>query len=98
MCIRDSYFLAAVLQFQFHRSLCKIAGHTGPLNECSIYDNKKAGEAFINMLKLGASKPWQEALYQVTGQREMDASAILEYFAPLQKWLEEQNKGQTCGW
>ncbi|MCX5742339.1 MAG: M2 family metallopeptidase [Proteobacteria bacterium] len=92
------YFLAAVLQFQFHRSLCKIAGQTGPLHECSIYQNKEAGAAYMKMLALGASKPWQEALYQVTGQREMDASAILEYFAPLQKWLEEQNKGQACGW
>ncbi len=92
------YFLAAVLQFQFHRALCKIAGHTGPLHECSIYDNKAAGDAYKKMLALGASKPWQEALYSLTGQREMDASAILEYFAPLQKWLEAQNKGQQCGW
>ena len=92
------YFLARVLQYQFHRALCKKAGHTGPLHECSIYNNKAAGEAFINMLKLGASRPWQDALAELTGQREMDASAILEYFAPLQKWLEEQNKGQQCGW
>ena len=92
------YFLAAVLQFQFHRALCKQAGHTGPLNECSIYDNKKVGEAFWKMLQLGASVPWQDALFQLTGEKQMDATAILEYFAPLQKWLEEQNKGQSCGW
>ena len=92
------YFLAAVLQFQFHRSLCKQAGFTGPLNECSIYDNKAAGAAYWKMLQLGGSKPWQEALFQLTGERQMDATAILEYFAPLQKWLEEQNKGQACGW
>ena len=54
--------------------------------------------AMIKLLQLGASRPWQDALFEVTGQREMDASAILEYFAPLQKWLEEQNKGQNCGW
>ncbi len=92
------YFLARVLQFQFYRALCKKAGHTGPLHECSFYGNKAAGEAFTNMLKLGSSKPWQEALFQLTGEKSMDASAILEYFAPLQKWLEEQNKGQQCGW
>ena len=92
------YFLAAVLQFQFHRALCKKAGFTGPLHECSIYGNKEAGEAFANMLKMGASKPWQEALFALTGERAMDATAILEYFAPLQTWLEEQNKGQQCGW
>ena len=92
------YFLAAVLQFQFHRSLCKKAGFTGPLHECSIYNNKEAGKVFWAMLEKGASQPWQDTLFELTGQREMDATAILEYFAPLQKWLEEQNKGQTCGW
>jgi peptidyl-dipeptidase A len=92
------YFLAAVLQFQFHRALCKIAGHTGPLDECSVYGNKAAGDAFWKMLSLGASKPWQDALFELTGQREMDATAILEYFAPLQTWLEKQNEGQSCGW
>ncbi len=92
------YFLARILQFQLHRSLCKKAGHTGPLHECSIYNNKDAGTAMINLLKLGSSKPWQDALFEATGQREMDATALLEYFAPLQKWLEDQNKGQQCGW
>jgi peptidyl-dipeptidase A len=92
------YFLAAVLQFQFHKALCAKAGFQGPLHECSIYGNKDAGAAYMKMLSLGASKPWQDALFELTGTREMDASAILEYFAPLQAWLTEQNKGQTCGW
>jgi peptidyl-dipeptidase A len=92
------YFLAAVLQFQFHRALCKIAGHEGPLDQCSIYGNKAAGDAYWKMLSLGASRPWQDALQELTGQREMDATAILDYFAPLQTWLEKQNEGQTCGW
>jgi peptidyl-dipeptidase A len=92
------YFLAAVLQFQFHKALCAKAGFKGPLHECSIYGNKDAGAAYMKMLSLGASKPWQDALFELTGTREMDASAILEYFAPLQGWLTEQNKGQQCGW
>ena len=92
------YFLAAVLQFQFHRALCKKAGHTGPLHECSIYGNKAAGEAYWKMLQHGAAQPWQDTLFELTGSREMDATAILEYFAPLKTWLEEQNKGQKCGW
>jgi peptidyl-dipeptidase A len=92
------YFLADVLEFQFYRALCKKAGFTGPLNECNFFGSKEAGAAYQKMLALGASKPWQDALEELTGQREMDASAILEYFAPLQKWLEEQNKGQQCGW
>jgi peptidyl-dipeptidase A len=92
------YFLAHVLQFQFHKALCAKAGFKGPLHECSIYGNKDAGTAYMKMLSLGASKPWQDALYELTGTREMDASPILEYFAPLQAWLTEQNKGQQCGW
>jgi peptidyl-dipeptidase A len=92
------YFLATILQFQFHRSLCQAAGFKGPLNECSIYGNKAAGEKLRAMLALGASKPWPDALEAITGSRQMDASAMLEYFAPLYTWLQEQNKGQQCGW
>lgn len=92
------YFLARILQFQFHRALCKVAGHTGPLHECSIYGSTAAGDKLKAMLALGASKPWPEALEAMTGQREMDASALIDYFDPLMKWLAEQNKGQKCGW
>ncbi len=92
------YFLARILQFQFHRALCQAAGHKGPLHECSIYGNKAAGDKLRQMLELGASKPWPEALYAMTGSRELDASAILEYFTPLQAWLKDQNKGAKCGW
>jgi len=92
------YFLAHIYQFQFHQALCKAAGHKGPLHTCSIYDSKEAGAKLVAMLKMGASSPWQDAMAAVTGQREADASAILEYFAPLQAFLKEQNKGQQCGW
>ncbi len=92
------YFLAHIYQFQFHRALCKAAGHTGPLHTCSIYGSKEAGAKFEAMLKMGISKPWPEAMAAVTGETAGDASALLEYFAPLQKWLEEQNQGKQCGW
>jgi peptidyl-dipeptidase A len=92
------YFLARIYQFQFHRALCKVAGHQGSLETCSIYGNKAAGEKLKAMLSLGASRPWPEALAALSGETRADASALLEYFAPLRKWLEEQNKGQQCGW
>lgn len=92
------YFLAEVYQFQFYRSACKLAGWTGLLNRCSIYGNKKVGERFQDMLRMGQSKPWPDALEVFTGQREIDASAIVDYFAPLDRWLTGQNKGETCGW
>jgi peptidyl-dipeptidase A len=92
------YFLARIYQFQFHRALCKAAGYSGPLHKCSIHGSKAAGDKLRAMLAMGASRPWPEAMEAIAGQREADASAMLEYFAPLHKWLKEQNKGETCGW
>jgi peptidyl-dipeptidase A len=92
------YFLAHVLQFQFYKSLCDAAGFDGPLHECSFYGNKEAGAKLQAMLDKGASQPWQATLKELTGGGQMDGSAVLEYFAPLQEWLEQQNEGQTCGW
>jgi peptidyl-dipeptidase A len=92
------YFLADILQFQFHRALAQAAGCAGPLNRCSIYGNKAAGSRLNAMLQMGQSRPWQEALEKIAGTREMDATAIRDYFAPLEKWLAEQNKGKPVGW
>jgi peptidyl-dipeptidase A len=92
------YFLADILQFQFHRALAKTAGCTEPLNRCSIYANKEAGRKLNAMLSMGLSRPWPDALETLTGQRQMDATAIRDYFAPLQKWLDEQNRGKPVGW
>jgi peptidyl-dipeptidase A len=85
------YFLAHILQFQFHRALCREAGFTGPLYQCSIYGNKKAGEKLKAMLAMGASEPWPAALKAMTGEDKMDATAIIDYFAPLKAWLDQQN-------
>jgi len=92
------YFLADILQFQFHRALSKTAGCTTPLHRCSIYESKEAGQRLNAMLSMGLSRPWPEALETLTGTREMDASAIIDYFAPLKAWLDEQLKGQPTGW
>lgn len=92
------YFLAHILQFQFHKALCDIAGDDGPLNRCSIYGSEEAGKALDEMLKMGQSRPWQDALATITGSPDMDASTIEAYFAPLKTWLDEQNKDRQCGW
>jgi peptidyl-dipeptidase A len=92
------YFLAEILQFQFHRALAKTAGCTEPLNRCSIYENQEAGARLAKMLEMGASRPWPDALEALTGQRQMDATAIRDYFAPLEKWLKEQNQSKPVGW
>ena len=92
------YFLAAILQFQFHRAFAKEAGCTDPLHRCSIFGNQAAGAKLAKMLEMGASRPWPEALAAGTGQSKMDATAIVDYFAPLKIWLDEQNKGKPIGW
>jgi peptidyl-dipeptidase A len=92
------YFLARVLQFQFHRALCREAGYTGPLHRCSVYGNKAAGAKLAVMLEAGQSRPWPEVLSAMTGERQMDATAMLDYFAPLKSWLDEQNRGVKVGW
>ncbi|RXE99628.1 M2 family metallopeptidase [Pseudoalteromonas sp. PS5] len=92
------YFLAHILQFQFHKSLCEIAGSEEAIHRCSVYNSKAAGERLNAMLEMGSSKPWQQALKTLTGKDEMDATAVLDYFAPLQSYLDEQNKGRNCGW
>jgi peptidyl-dipeptidase A len=92
------YFLAHILQFQFHRALCKEAGFTGPLYRCSIYGSKAAGTKLAKMLEMGSSRPWPDALAVLNGESAMDATAILDYFAPLKSWLDEQNRNAKPGW
>jgi peptidyl-dipeptidase A len=92
------YFLAAIYQFQFQRAACAQAGWTGPLHRCSTYGNTAVGQRFNAMLEMGQSRPWQEAMQAFTGETGNDASAILDYFAPLNAWLDEQNRGKPCGW
>ncbi|HXT52489.1 MAG TPA: M2 family metallopeptidase [Thermoanaerobaculia bacterium] len=92
------YFLARILQFQFQRALCRIAGDKGPLHRCSIYGSKEAGKRLDEMLSMGVSQPWPEALKALTGESKIDATAIQDYFAPLKTWLDKQNAGRKCGW
>lgn len=92
------YFLARLLQFQFYKAACDTAGWEGPLHRCSFYGNKDVGAKLNAMLEMGASKPWPDALEAFTGERQMNGTAMVEYFAPLMKWLEEQNKGEKAGW
>lgn len=91
------YFLAHIQQFEFHRALCEISGNTDPIHRCSIYNNKDAGDALNTVLEMGSSQPWQAAYKVLTGNEQMDATAILDYFAPLHTWLKDKNQGKQCG-
>ena len=92
------YFLAHVYQFQFHAALCRAAGYTGPLAECSIYGSKEAGARLRAMLALGASRPWPDALAVLGAEPRADARPLLQYFAPLDGWLDKELAGLRCGW
>ena len=92
------YFLAHILQFQFHRALAHTVGWSGPIHRCSIYGHREAGERLEAMLRLGASREWPDALEAITGERRMSSEGLREYFRPLERWLDEENRGATVGW
>jgi peptidyl-dipeptidase A len=92
------YFLARILQFQFFKAACDIAGWHGPLHRCSFYGNRDVGRRLNEMLALGLSRPWPDAIASFTGTREISAEPMVEYFRPLLGWLREQNQGRRCGW
>jgi peptidyl-dipeptidase A len=92
------YFLARIYQFQFYKAMCDASGYQGPLNRCSFFGSKAAGERLKAMLELGQSKPWPEAMHVMTGQDKADAGPMLEYFQPLMAWLKKQNRDEKIGW
>ena len=92
------YYLAKIMQYQFHEALCNEMDFEGPLHECSIYNNPEVGIKIRNMLALGQSKPWQDAFEALTGDRALSGRSILNYYKPLQDWLEKENEGRSCGW
>ena len=94
------YFLARIYEYQFYRAACRQAGWKGPLNRCSVFGDKTVGKRFAKMLEMGQSRPWPEALERATGTRSMDATAVLDYFAPLKAWLDEQIRKEKIpvGW
>ena len=92
------YYLARIMQYQFHESLCNDIGFDGPLHECTIYNNPEAGEKLKSMLALGSSVPWQDAFEELTGVRELSGESIINYYSPLKEWLDEKNEGRQCGW
>ena len=92
------YYLASIMQYQFHEALCNLIDYDGYLHECSIYGNKEAGDRIISTMAMGQSLPWQEAFETHTGSRQLSGKSIMNYYAPLKEWLDEENKNRTCGW
>ena len=85
-------FVGEVLGFQFYQSLCQTAGNKNILSRCSFYGSKAVGSKLQTMFELGSSRPWYEVMSAITGQTKLDGSAVTNYFKPLKKYLDQQNK------
>ena len=92
------YYLARIMQYQFHEALCNAMNFNGPLHECSIYGNEIAGEKIISTMAMGQSQPWQDAFENITGSRSLSGSSVMNYYKPLKEWLDKQNENRMCGW
>ncbi len=92
------YYLARIMQYQFHEALCNAMNFDGLLHECSIYGNQIAGEKIISTMALGQSQPWQDAFENITGSRKLSGSSVMNYYKPLKEWLDKQNENRMCGW
>lgn len=92
------YLVSFIVQFQFYKTACIKAGQYDPknpnlpLDDCDFYGSAEAGNAFKQMLEMGSSKPWPDAMEVFTGEREMSGDALMEYFKPLYDWLKEENE------
>ncbi|KAM6291936.1 angiotensin-converting enzyme 2 [Porphyrio hochstetteri] len=92
------YYTRTIYQFQFQEALCKAANHNGPLHTCDITNSTAAGTKLRELLELGRTKPWTQALENVTGEKYMNAAPLLHYFEPLYEWLQGNNSGRYIGW
>ena len=92
------YYLARIMQYQFHEALCNAMNFDGSLHECSIYGNEVAGEKIISTMAMGQSQPWQDAFENITGSRSLSGSSVMNYYKPLKEWLDKQNENRMCGW
>ncbi|XP_065226305.1 angiotensin-converting enzyme-like [Planococcus citri] len=100
------YYFGTVLEFQIFRALCKAAGQyvendaRKPLHKCDIYRSREAGSILRRLMESGSSLPWQETLRLAIGENRLDASAVRDYFKPLEEWLRNENlrTGEFVGW
>ena len=93
------YFLSLILQFQFQKALCDAAGFKGPLHGVlDLRQRSRPARSSARCSRKARASRGRTRCTKLTGTRQMDASAILDYFAPLQGWLKQQNEGKTCGW
>jgi peptidyl-dipeptidase A len=91
-----NYAVATVVRFQLLDHIAKHIVHQPP-QACDFSQSVEAGAFLRGIMERGDTNDWRTILREATGE-DFSARALLEYFAPLQRWLEEQNRGRPIGW
>ena len=87
--LNDSTIRSQYLSEKFGKARCTKTNASPTVVTKMIAERRKR---LNRMLAMGQSRPWPDALEALSGERRMDATAIIDYFAPLKTWLDEQNK------
>jgi peptidyl-dipeptidase A len=88
------YALSYALLFQLHDHIARQILHQDP-HDTDYYGHREVGDFLRELMAPGASRPWRETLRESTG-RELDGKAMVEYFEPLYRWLQEQNRDRKA--
>ena len=91
-----SYAIATVFAYQLHDHIARAILKQDPRN-CNYAGNKEVGAFLDGLQRYGATKDWRTLLREGTGE-ELSTRAMAEYYRPLLKWLEKQNRGRKIGW
>jgi peptidyl-dipeptidase A len=86
------YALSFALLFQLHDHVARQILHQDP-HDTDYYGNREVGDFLRRLMAPGASRPWRDILRETTG-RELHGKAMVEYFAPLYQWLQQENRGR----
>jgi len=95
-CYYYSYAIAEVFKHQLHDYIARKILHQPP-QSCNYANNQQVGDFLRSIMVKGDTQDWRKVLKEATGE-DLSTRAMVEYYAPLMKWLEEQNKGRPIGW
>jgi peptidyl-dipeptidase A len=87
------YAISYILLHQFHSHIATEILGQDPHNT-DYYGSAEVGAFLDGILRLGATEDWRDVMVEHLGQ-QISAQPMLDYFAPLVTWLEEENKGRT---
>jgi peptidyl-dipeptidase A len=89
------YAISNVILHQLHDHICRVILKCDP-HQANYHGNREVGAYLRAILEPGATRDWRALIEEATGE-PLSARAMLAYFAPLQAWLAEQNRGRDVG-